>query len=1121
MVAMEAGTMAQEAFQVNKDRLPAKFHYTTDRESFQRSQRLQFALGKLRGDDDNENQDPAPIIPLQTSTRTAVPVPSDLRGESTYPSKQAAMTKAGGTTADRLHAEESRGTLHEEIEKDRRNDQARDLISTATSKSNTIEISVKSCLKDPNDSSHKDIRNTMQPVCAGDDARDGVGQKKVKLLLNFDDDSMDSEGAPSSKNGKAPCDMSSKLSAKASNSSEESDKDASTYNAFTDSSYESDSSLEGYSTESSTKVKKTWRTDTNEDEQHPQGKPIKLYTDLLNNLGRESQHSLDTISCPCIVISPIEQASDFLHQLVNNFNFELFVVPDRIRDHAKSQPIKADITEDLSLNLSEVSESSDEEAARIIKIKTNQPGPFKLATTLPRRDFMARLREQHANRSAKAAAAEVKMEDPNREVEEKSPNVRRRKLMFQVVQETDAAVETIPHVISTDTLSTRSTVPRDAKCDLFMGCFQEKHRIKPPPLRLNWKHDDLISLEDAIKVVSKPDKRNTKGRIAAWNLPTVVNSFGQEVIDLATSGDFELRSTSDNDSDEEENNYGEGENDDDSDAESMVPVKHGKREKVEPSRMDTRERSTADCESALDRNDESSDLIMVGSDIAVKTAGIPRGLRNTTEEGEESKAKSRSDHSQVIPQFNEAHQKELKSKIEEFRQRKQGMPATPISLVGSSSAGANQPMPVSLPKASKKVAQAYIDALIKKYVDESGEGPGEIVVEPREPQESPQPKNAVITSNSGMTLDPAQHTVSGPRQDPGGSTSARHVVKSQTELEGLGSDVRHAAKSQAELNRMSSLNTTTKTPEEPFDLDVFVSRIDSVVNHLVSSGKLSQQSGQSFGSDVEQRTLGDISAELIQNLAILRARQTAGGTITRTKSTSTGMSFGTSTSDKPSGAVPDAVMPIDMPSIVSDTKSGRQSGRSIQELRGKRDRAAIAVREGAKRLMGWSMDTTEESSRREGIRNWDQSRSSRSQSEPPALKISYEPPVESNEVPLLSHEQRDDVHEVLEESFGEPTRSALAAQEQVHELFPVPMQLGFSMIRAQGGRDNYSVDPSGCYTESDFEVSTLGTENFLHNDLSTMGEDSAADEEKQFARIESMIRGLQANRQSSNSAYYY
>jgi hypothetical protein len=214
-------------------------------------------------------------------------------------------------------------------------------------------------------------------------------------------------------------------------------------------------------------------------------------------------------------------------------------------------------------------------------------------------------------------------------------------------------------------------------------------------------------------------------------------------------------------------------------------------------------------------------------------------------------------------------------------------------------------------------------------------------------------------------------------------------------------------------------------------------------------------------------------------------------------------------------------MPIDMPSIVSDTKSGRQSGRSIQELRGKRDRAAIAVREGAKRLMGWSMDTTEESSRREGIRNWDQSRSSRSQSEPPALKISYEPPVESNEVPLLSHEQRDDVHEVLEESFGEPTRSALAAQEQVHELFPVPMQLGFSMIRAQGGRDNYSVDPSGCYTESDFEVSTLGTENFLHNDLSTMGEDSAADEEKQFARIESMIRGLQANRQSSNSAYYY
>ncbi len=132
MVAMGAGTTTQEAFQVNKERLPAKSHYTTDRESFQRSQRLQFALGKLRGDDNKDNQDRAPIIPLQSSTRTAQPVPSDLRGEPTHPPKQAAMTNAGGLIADRRDAENS--TLHEGIENDRSNDQVRDLISTATRK---------------------------------------------------------------------------------------------------------------------------------------------------------------------------------------------------------------------------------------------------------------------------------------------------------------------------------------------------------------------------------------------------------------------------------------------------------------------------------------------------------------------------------------------------------------------------------------------------------------------------------------------------------------------------------------------------------------------------------------------------------------------------------------------------------------------------------------------------------------------------------------------------------------------------------------------------------------------------------------------------------------------------
>ena len=811
-----------------------------------------------------------------------------------------------------------------------------------------------------------------------------------------------------------------------------------------------------------------------------------------------------------VVISSIAQASDYLHHLVNNFNFNAFVVPDRIREHAKSQPIKADICEELSLNLSEVSSLQGEVRTFQVKQKKQairQQRPFKLATTSPRRDFMSELRERLAERSAKANGTAVDITERKGGEKESEPIELRRKLMFHVGHETGTVVETIPVEFSRDRLrrSTPVTNSKPARCNVFMGCLEEKPGIKSTSGQSTLKHGEFQTMEDANKALSDCEGRH--GDAAMPAIPSLVKSVGEEVINPAVSGQFESSRTSPIDVIVEEESE-EKEGDEESDAESMVALKHGKREKVEAP-MEPQEAARTQDRLATERQEEAWGLVMIGSDVAVKDDAIT-GSPNKTSAEKKPQLIVRHYPSETTRQFDEAHQKELRSRIKEFQERKLGGAATPISLVGSSLAGSRQRPLVNLPKASRKIAQGYVDALTKKLVEESGGNPDLNVIEVAEPQDPPHEalkkgpgttmaKNSIVDSKILGTTNGSKVTVARPRLEPLGTASVRQDESGQADIINLTSDV---------------MLVTPKSQEVAVDIDCIVSQIDKALHQLVVSGTLDSKSELRPRSDEERRTLSQISAELLHNLAVLRAQQSFGGGSKTPIKSSRGQSFGAAAEptevsepydDKPITAGHGPLVRSGTSSEVSRAESTTQSGRSIQELRAKRDRAVIAIRDTARRLSGWSENTTKESSQSARIGTRNLSKDSESESEhplPPAM-ISPEPFAKAKDVFALSHEQNVEVQETL-------TVPSLG-HERLYR-FPVPSQLRFNAGRIIGGRDSISADPSGDYTtESDFDVSTLGTENLFHlnAEASTLG--SVRDELPEVAQLESMIRGLLAN----------
>ena len=798
-----------------------------------------------------------------------------------------------------------------------------------------------------------------------------------------------------------------------------------------------------------------------------------------------------------VVKSPIAKASDFLHQLVNNFNFDAFVVPDRIKEHAKSQPIKADTCEELSLNLSEVSSLQGDVRASHEKRKKQaiqQQRPFKMAMSSPRHDFMFELRERLAERAAKSDPTTLRITGRRDEVKAIGPVGPRQKLKSHVAHDNDTGVETIPVFVSTDSLRTHkaSAYSNHTSCNDFMGCLEGKTGIKNPPGRLNRQHSELMVVKDAKKTLADCKGQHGDRAFTSQGFQAEVNSLGAEVINLADSGQFEL-SPIDPVAAIVGEKSDETEDDNESDVESMVPLKHGKREKV-VSLMETREASITHRESTMESKEESSGLMMVSSDVAVEDEAITSSPSKTAA-GEESRLIPRSFPPLTMRQFDEAHQKELRFRIKQFQERRLGGSATPISLVGSSLAGSSQRPPVNLPTASRKIAQGYVDALTKKFVEESGGYPNYNSVVTLKPQEPSQeaikpmpdwkmPTNSIVDSPILAIASSSSGAVTRPRLEPMGATSVCQDEKGRSDMENMSADV---------------LVANTKNQGTLVDIDGIVSQID----RLVASGRLHSKTDQCQSSDEERRTLSQISAELLQNLAVLRTQQSFGGGGRFSTSSPRRMSFGTA-SDPPEvsksyfhKSATDEHDPLVSSCDVSGAKSASQSGRSIQELRAKRDRAVITIRDTARRLSGWSKDPAKESSQSATMGPRNQSRDLDSKSEPsePLARISSE---------LLSHEQRDEVKETV---------TIPSLSDECLYRVPVPSQLKFNAGRIVGGRDSISSDPSGDYTAvSAFDVSTLGTDNFIHlnADVSTLA--SVRDEIPEVAQLESMIRGLQANR---------
>lgn len=261
-------------------------------------------------------------------------------------------------------------------------------------------------------------------------------------------------------------------------------------------------------------------------------------------------------------MSPIEQASDFLHELVKSFNFDAFLVPEKIRNHVKSEALPTDGMESLSLNLSEVSESSENKKMPPgpKRKAINKIHPFKLASRWPPHDFMVELRDRISrqpiipdipNTGKESNADETKVNAAlpgiqDRRADEQIQDVslplsipqRRQRLISKVLIDDDDGVEAIPQVLSVDTMSTKTIIQRDATCNILKGCFNEATKLPKQYVSHEWHRGDFMTVDEAKNIMLASAKKRDQPKIIDLTLRPQMNSNGEEIINLAFSGDF-------------------------------------------------------------------------------------------------------------------------------------------------------------------------------------------------------------------------------------------------------------------------------------------------------------------------------------------------------------------------------------------------------------------------------------------------------------------------------------------------------------------------------------------------------------------------------------------------------
>lgn len=454
----------------------------------------------------------------------------------------------------------------------------------------------------------------------------------------------------------------------------------------------------------------------------------------------------------------------------------------------------------------------------------------------------------------------------------------------------------------------------------------------------------------------------------------------------------------------------------DSDDSSMVPLRHGQRENVKRPPSSNGERSFPSggaVDSLATKNNDDKEFEGQVEELAAVLSLSDESIDLIAKPEQQVMGHQRSSSSQSAVKVNrfasnsDDHQVELFAKIEEFqRRRAQGLTNSDRSMdrsVGSARNVKQLPPPptVELPKASKKIAQAYVDALSKKLGQSHPTQNTDDSNESDLPNVQP-PVNALFDAMSVTTAGdtskvPRPHEDKMVRKEnlaseasvptsvvaPSLQGSNQRLSKAERERQRVLSLLSEICQGQKEGDTIATVSTST---ERKVDVEDLVSRIDGVVQRLVMSGKL----GTTAKSPLEQRTLQNNTAELLQNLAILRARKASGWSernSPRTPTSEASVSLDSTTFSVPTTIPLEGLirpgshttmqrqgqqqqhqpetktLPLSNLPQASDAilnTSSRQSGSfsfdnvNLANLRARRDQAAKAVRERAQRLSDWS-----------------------------------------------------------------------------------------------------------------------------------------------------------------------
>jgi hypothetical protein len=848
--------------------------------------------------------------------------------------------------------------------------------------------------------------------------------------------------------------------------------------------------------------------------------PVKTRNIVVDDARKGETHSIMSLipffDIP--VTSPIaEQASEFISKLVRNLQLQqTFGVPEKIIKHTKSQPIVAMEKDTVS------SEEDEVEGNSIVNDgSARNAHPFKAPPTPPKNNMMDELKEKLAARAQK-----IQDSTTNGTTDEKATpgETRRKKPRSQRLKET-------PKYAETDTASMRGQLqPTDGACGTFMACFGDNAHEKQPP-----RVGDFLTVEEASLVLGKSGKwggvspmasAEAKEKSACQSVPegrgignvslSVSSDSGETWEESVNSRADDHASlayslATDNTREQKISQSCSGDS-------SMVPLRHGERERTKPSLSMLP--ASDELVIALSLSGESNNLTPTPQSVTNAGGGRPTKNRDLTPV-------------HFVPERDQKHQEELVAKIHEFQQRKfrreeNGDDVDAVSSDESLPPRNIKRLPVrsstELPKASKKVAQAYVDALSKKVEDNPW--PAVVVkkVSTGYPRTASKGK-AQFDSMKTASTDLSDDVIPAPDQES--TPTIKHTQSPPTNVKDMGSEV-------------GRFSVDNRTPQEAgSNVGDLVSRIDDVVQRLVQSGKIDVDAGPSRGSELEKRTLRENTAELLQNLAILRARRESGSS-SRLGSSIKSSHFSASS---PTNDIPRSI-PVKVSTLSTSQAESlpQEKNSNLQRLRAKRDQAAMAVQNRAQRLKSMSMDHSTEYGREENpivLDNLGSENDNTLQKNPIGMYLGHslssakakgppKPESFSKRVPSVpsfgagvaeDRVEAGDRHgsnDILKTLSKTPTYDMASwEQEQLKEL-PLLLQTTFSGKHFQEKVEDYSY-----YQE---KHSSKGTSsNFAGSEVPTSDYDSSSDEDdttdygsdddsEQIDRIEIMIQELRARR---------